>query len=231
MARSDTPRLVVDLGSGTGLSSRYWSPYAKEVVGIEPSDSMRAEAVRIGGANLSYRSGFSHATGLPDGCADLVVCAQSLHWMEPAPTFAESARILRAGGVFAAYDYDWPPSTPSWEADMAYTRCMELARRLEREKGLVARLRQWDKEGHLDRMAGSGRFRFVRECLLSHKDQGGAERLVALFLSQGYAQSLLKLGLTEDELHIGDLRSAAICAFGDSRPTWIWSARVRIGVA
>jgi len=46
------------------------------------------------------------ATDLPDGCADIVTCSQSLHWMVPESTFAEVARILRPGGVFATYDYD-----------------------------------------------------------------------------------------------------------------------------
>ena len=37
-----------------------------------------------------------------------MTCAQSLHHVEPEGTLAEIGRILRVGGVFAAYDYDWP---------------------------------------------------------------------------------------------------------------------------
>ena len=37
------------------------------------------------------------------------MAVQALHWMEPAPTFGEVARLLRPGGVFAALDCDWPP--------------------------------------------------------------------------------------------------------------------------
>jgi SAM-dependent methyltransferase len=63
------------------------------------------------------RAGFSstydrHRPRTPQALVDaLVTCSQSLHWMEPEPTFAEVARILRRGGVFAAYDYDWPTSS------------------------------------------------------------------------------------------------------------------------
>jgi SAM-dependent methyltransferase len=230
IARCARPDLVVDLGCGTGLSTRYWGPRARAVVGVDPTDSMRGEAERIGGENLSYRKGFSHSTGLPDGCADLVVCAQSLHWMEPSGTFAESARILREGGVFAAYDYDWPPATSSWKVDAAYERCMGLARRLERERGIAGSLERWDKSGHLARMRESGRFRYVRECLLHHEEEGGAERIVGVFLSQGHVRSLFKLGLSEDDLELSHLREAAERAFGSGAARWFWSSRVRIGV-
>lgn len=103
------PSLVVDLGSGTGLSTRWAETWAGESVGIEPSDDMRRVAEEIGGPGVTYRPGWSHATGLPDDCADVVMACQALHWMDPEPTFAEAARLLRPGGMFAAIDCDWPP--------------------------------------------------------------------------------------------------------------------------
>ncbi|GHB98396.1 class I SAM-dependent methyltransferase [Cerasicoccus arenae] len=230
IAGCDRPDLVVDLGCGTGLSTRYWAERAKAVIGVEPTASMREQAVQAGGANITYRTGYSHETGLPAVSADLVLCAQSLHWMEPFATFAEAARILRTGGIFAAYDYDWPPFTSSWEVDAAYIACMEHGRQLERECGLTEQLPRWDKPGHLERMRKSGQFRFVRESLLHHEDEGGAARIVALLLSQGYIQSLLKQGLTERDLHIDHLRDVAAFAFGDGVKPWLWSVRVRLGV-
>ncbi len=84
-AGSAMPGLVVDLGSGTGLSTRYWADKAARVIGIEPTPDMRHQAEKVTtAANVSYRAGFSHETGLEAGCADLVVCMQALHWMEPA---------------------------------------------------------------------------------------------------------------------------------------------------
>jgi SAM-dependent methyltransferase len=230
IARCAVPALVVDLGSGTGLSARYWSQHARAVIGIEPTDSMRRQAEAVGGENLSYRRGFSHATGLPDRCADLVVCSQSLHWMEPASTFAESARILRDGGVFAACDYDWPPATSFWEVDQAYTQCTAQVQRLEREHGITEGLQRWGKSGHLARMQESGCFRYVRECLLHKVDEGDAERIVGLLLSQGSVQSLLKLGLSEADLQIDRLRDVARRELGAASSRWFWSARVRLGV-
>jgi predicted O-methyltransferase YrrM len=40
------PRLVVDLGSGTGLSTVLWGERAERVIGIEPNADMRNEAAR-----------------------------------------------------------------------------------------------------------------------------------------------------------------------------------------
>ncbi len=105
------PALVVDVGSGTGLSTAIWGERAERVIGIEPNADMRKEAVHKVedhpyAAQIEYHEGVAHQTGLPDGCADIVTAAQSFHWMEPTATLAEIARILRPGGLFAAYDYD-----------------------------------------------------------------------------------------------------------------------------
>ncbi len=116
--------LVVDLGSGTGLSTRWAATWADDVIGVEPSSDMRERAAAATDAeNVQYRDGWSSATGLPDACADVVVAVQALHWMDPAPTFAEVARVLRPGGAFAALDCDWPPSIGSATAEAAWGRC------------------------------------------------------------------------------------------------------------
>src|SRR5436190_790371 len=51
--------------------------------------------------------------------------------MEPAATFAEVARLLRPGGVFAAVDCDWPPSVGSAAAEAAWHRCRLTVRAYE----------------------------------------------------------------------------------------------------
>ena len=107
---ANVPRpTVVDLGSGTGLSSRWAASWAGSVIGIEPNDDMRAIAESRHTSGVTYLPGVSHRTGLGDGVADVVLAVQAMHWMEPEPTLAEVARILRPGGVFAIADADWPP--------------------------------------------------------------------------------------------------------------------------
>ena len=90
-------RRVVDLGSGTGLSTRAWAARADEVVGIEPNPEMRKAAeLRTSQENVRYVEAFADRTGLESASADLVTCSQSFHWMERGPVLAEAARILRA---------------------------------------------------------------------------------------------------------------------------------------
>lgn len=222
------PGLVIDLGSGTGLSSRYWADHALRVIGVEPSSDMRDEALRqTRAANVSYQAGYSHDTGLRAGCAQIVTCMQALHWMEPHSTFAEAQRLLVPGGVFAAVDYDWPPMTGSWRADQLWASCNERASRLEAALP-GERPPRWDKASHAARMRESGRFRFVRESLLHHVDDGDGERFAGLLRSQGGVMDLLKAGRSDEELGITELEHLTRSELAPG--PWYWSARVRIGI-
>src|SRR5260370_30565535 len=82
LIRTPRPALVVDLGSGTGLSTAIWGERAGQVIGIEPNADMRKEALHKVenhpyAAYIEYREGFAHQTGLPDECADIVTASQS----------------------------------------------------------------------------------------------------------------------------------------------------------
>jgi SAM-dependent methyltransferase len=229
LAETPRPALVVDLGSGTGLSTAIWASRAAEVIGVEPSVDMRRQAEARTAGNVSYQAGYANATGLPDGCAAIVTCSQSLHWMEPVSTLAEIARILRPGGVFAAYDYDWPP-TISGEIERAhqtFTAQMQVA---DQAHGVSRDWRFWEKHQHLERMRASGLFRVTREIVLHNVEQGGAERLVGLELSQGAVWMLLKNGVSEDEIGITALRATVQRLLGDVIVPWYFSYRVRLGV-
>lgn len=225
------PQLVVDLGSGTGLSTRYWADKAERVVGVEPTPDMRRQAEAATKApNISHREGFSHQTGLDAGAAQVVVCMQALHWMDPTATFDEAARILEPGGVFVACDYDWPPLSGCWQVDAEFERCVATARRLEKDLKVDVGVRQWDKAGHFARMQASNRFRFLKDTAVHHQDDGNAERLVGLFLSQGYVMALLRAGVSEHELGLPELRTLANKFLGNQPRPFLWSARVRLGL-
>jgi ubiquinone/menaquinone biosynthesis C-methylase UbiE len=234
LAKAPQPRLVVDLGCGTGLSTLIWADLALEVVGVEPSADMRGQAeARAAAANwtakVSFREGLSTETGLPDACADIVTASQALHWMEPDGTFAEAQRILREGGVFAALDCDWPPVV-GWEAEAAYLEFSRTTHALEEQRGVADTIKRWAKDKHLERIKQSGRFRYVREILVHSQEMGNAERLVGLAMSQGSVQDLLKLGLSEQEVGLAKLRENADKLLGAEPRPWYFSYRMRIGV-
>ena len=225
------PTLVVDMGSGTGLSTSIWGERAERVIGIEPNADMRKEATHNiehhpYAARIEYREGLAHHTGLPNGCADIVTAAQSFHWMEPTATLAEIARILRTGGLFAAYDYDSPPAI-HWELDrLAQEGTLRLVE-LVRERGLAQNLRIWPKNKSLEPLRESGHFRFTREMLLHSIEQGDATRFLEMMQSSALGY---QFQLTEQEIGFDRLRQAALQHIGSEPMPWYFSYRVRIGI-
>jgi ubiquinone/menaquinone biosynthesis C-methylase UbiE len=230
LSKAARPRLVVDIGCGTGLSTRIWAEKAQSVIGIEPNADMRLQAQRQTACTaISYRPGSSSQTGLEDACADIVTCCQSLHWMQPEPTFAEISRILRPNGVFAACDADWPPSM-NCRAEAANIAFAAQVQRLEKQHGCSAGVQRWAKQEHLGRIKASGHFRFVKEVLLHQVEMGNAQRLVGLAKSRGSVEALLRAGLSEQQIGLTELGRIAQQELGEEPAPWYFSFRVRLGV-
>src|SRR5215203_1993578 len=204
-ARVERPAVVVDLGCGTGLSTRAWSGLAERIVGVEPNPAMLAAAGSAPG--VEYREAFAEDTGLEDGRADIVSCSQSLHWMDPQPTFAEAARILRRGGLFVAYDYDWPPVIDP-EVDEAYDAYQARRAEMRRNRGIQRGADRWAKPGHLERMRESGKFRFCRELVFHSIEDGNADRVVGFAYSLGLPAAIDDPEL-ERELRVAELEEVA----------------------
>lgn len=226
-ANEPSPR-VVDLGSGTGLSSRWAATWARSVIGVEPNDDMRSIASARPVGSGTYRSGFSFATGVPDAAADIVIAVQAMHWMEPVSTLAEVARILRPGGVFASFDADWPPVAGLARAESAWSALDDLVRTkaLHTEDSVKA----WPRSEHLANMIASNHFAWCRELFFHQTEAGGADRFIALLQSQGGYQSLLKHGRTPADtgadIFEREVRSAYAESTTDHGITFSWRARV-----
>ena len=103
---------VVDLGCGTGLSSRPLIERGANVVGIEPDAEMLARAEATLGDHARFQLGRAEELPLPDASADLVVAAQAAHWFEEPHAGDEILRVLRPGG-HVAFVWKYPtPETP-----------------------------------------------------------------------------------------------------------------------
>jgi len=199
---------------------------------LNSDEDMRSHATFVPTrGNVEYREGTSGQTGLPDHEADIVTCSQSLHWMDSRPTFREVARILRPGGVFAAFDYDWPPTTGVWQADAAYVECMKTINELEMSTSPESRVKSFPKDQHIDRMRESLCFEFAKEIVVHHVTKGNADTFIGLLLTQGGVQTLLKAGRSPEHLAITRFAERAREFLGDEKRDWYWSSRVRIGIA
>lgn len=94
---------VIDLGCGTGLAARAFSPISDEIVGIDLSPKM-IERARLTGlyAELVVAEIVEGLRGMPNVSADLVLAADVMVYVhDMAPLLAEVARVLAPGGMFA----------------------------------------------------------------------------------------------------------------------------------
>lgn len=228
-ANERSPR-VVDVGSGTGLSSRWAATWARSVIGVEPNDDMRTVAASRPVGSVAYRSGFSFATGLPDASADIVMAVQAMHWMEPVSTLAEIARILRPGGVFASFEADWPPVAGLARAESAWSALDDLVRTNGRYT--QDSVNAWPRAEHLANMVASNYCAWCREVFFHQTEAGGADRFIALLQSQGGYQSLLKQGRTPAEIGSDIFEREVRAAYADSTVdhgiTFSWRARLGV---
>jgi ubiquinone/menaquinone biosynthesis C-methylase UbiE len=107
--RRDTGDIdAADIGAGTGIWTRMLAARGlNSIVAVEPNDDMRGQGIETSrGTHIAWRKGSAEATGLPDGSADLVSMASSLHWADFDKACDEFHRILRPAGVFVAL---WNP--------------------------------------------------------------------------------------------------------------------------
>jgi SAM-dependent methyltransferase len=100
---------VLDLGCGTGISSRLFAAHGYRVIGVDPNRDMLAHALAAGG-DIEYRRGEATATGLGDASVDLVIAAQAFHWFPLLSTLQEIARVSRPDGWACAF---WNQRHPS----------------------------------------------------------------------------------------------------------------------
>jgi SAM-dependent methyltransferase len=158
----------------------------------------------------------------------MVTASQSLHWMDPEPTYAEVARILRPEGVFAAYDYDWPPLVAP-EVDEAFRAYRARRAEMRAKRGIQVGADRWAKHDHLGRMRASGRFRLCREAVLHSIEDGNVERVVGFAYSLGLPAAATDARLAR-ELRVDELEAVARRVLGDETVPFVFGYRVRIGV-
>jgi len=99
-------RLAVDVGCGTGQLSVLLAEHFRQVLAIDVSQDQLAHAVPH--PNVVYRHEPAERTSVADRSADLIVAAQSAHWLEPVGFHREIQRIARPRAVVALVSYGVP---------------------------------------------------------------------------------------------------------------------------
>jgi SAM-dependent methyltransferase len=92
--------LAADLGAGTGALTRVLADRADRVLAIEP-DARMLEVLRRRSPDVPVLRSWAEAMPLRPGVLDAVAISSAWHWMDPDRTVAETARVLRPGGVLA----------------------------------------------------------------------------------------------------------------------------------
>ncbi len=230
VAGTARPSVVVDLGCGTGLSTRAWAERAEGIVGVEPNPRM-VERARAATAqtNVRYIEAYASDTGLPGGEADLVTACQAFHWMEPQPVLAEGARLLRPGGVFAACDYDVPPVVEP-EVDAAFAALFEARHEARERLGLRAGASSWPKAKHLEQIRASGHFRYAREVLAHGWWETDAEGTIGLAESLGGPREIFGGQAQRVDETFEVLRETAMRVLGDRTWPAMLCYRLRVGI-
>ncbi len=94
-----------DCGTGNGQAAIGLSAHFEKVYATDISGEQIAQAIPH--AHIDYRVAPAENSGLVDNSVDLISIAQALHWFDLPCFYKEVRRVLRRGGLIAAYGYSW----------------------------------------------------------------------------------------------------------------------------
>jgi SAM-dependent methyltransferase len=148
-ARFGHVRRAIDVGCGTGLSTRALAEAADIVVGTDASEDMIRRTNRSTGASFVL----ARAEDLPfaDGSFGLATVASAIHWFAPVAV-QEIRRVLEDGAGLLIYDV-WfraemvgQPAFTEWLGGISETRYPNVSRNPLPDLGAMGFIREWEED-------------------------------------------------------------------------------------
>jgi SAM-dependent methyltransferase len=93
-----------DCATGNGQAAVALVKYFKRVIASDASEKQISNAVRNNA--VEYRVFPAENADIPDNSINLITVAQALHWFKFDEFFIEADRVLKSGGILAAWCYD-----------------------------------------------------------------------------------------------------------------------------
>jgi SAM-dependent methyltransferase len=102
-ARCSRGARALEIGCGTGQATRVLADRGLCVLALEPGEQLAALAQQNLSAfpDVEVQSETFEQASLDTASFDLVIAAQSFHWIAPEVSFSKSWRVLRPGGALA----------------------------------------------------------------------------------------------------------------------------------
>ncbi|MEC3920570.1 class I SAM-dependent methyltransferase [Nocardia sp. CDC160] len=107
---------ALDLAAGTGKLTGVLLTAGLRVTAVEPDEAMRA-ILHHHYPDVTALPGTAESIPLPSNSIDAILVGQALHWFNLPRAFPEMARVLRPGGVLAAF-WNEPDMTVEWVAEL-----------------------------------------------------------------------------------------------------------------
>jgi SAM-dependent methyltransferase len=99
-------KLAWDCGTGNGQAASSLVNYYDEVIATEPSEAQIRNAIPH--PRIQYKVEVAERSSLRERSADLVTIANAMHWFKLDEFYTEVRRVLKPGGVIAAWCYQVP---------------------------------------------------------------------------------------------------------------------------
>ena len=110
--------LAWDCGTGNGQAATDLAAFYKQVIATDPSEQQIKNAIPH--PKVKYLVEKAESNSIPSASADLLTIANALHWFDFDAFFKEARRILKPGGIIAAWSYCLPAISPEIDRIIAH---------------------------------------------------------------------------------------------------------------